>query len=390
MTSRFGDRRLLPIHIFVLLVLTAPLTISRGAINVFNLDLVRLWQIETLTVSQVSCKATNRIDVLHRMSKWLEIADKSGFAYDIHHGQLACLWGDSELAKTIWERDKDYPISNLFAAIVSFYQGHLTKTSFPDQLGALGYNRGILSQEASDIPMAIKWYSFSLAYAPSIVTTSKLAGLYLAQGQDMSAKETWQQLVDMFPASSPFHWEGLARLAQLENDWSTAVEAYRREIEVADSKDLYRLWLALGNAHVRERKYIESEYAFMQAIGLEPNSIHAYLGVGDTFRYRGEYDKASIWYQKSQDIDPTSNTPPFYLGLVNWERGRYQDAFTLFQQSLAKQPNNPQVLYYQALALDALEQRADAIDILALAITFSAQPPESWLTILEQWRVEAK
>jgi len=322
------------------------------------------------------------------MQVWLERASGRELNASFHQGNLACLRGDAEQAVEAWKKDGDRSLATLFVAIASFGQGHVLETSLARNFGGYGYGSGVWYERNGNAPAAIRWYSFSLAYEPSVRTAGKLARLYQAQGDIALAEETWQRLAAVFPMNDPGHWESVAQIAELRQSWAAAAEAYGQAAALADPSAAYSLWLQSGNMWKRAKAYGPSENAFRQAAALEPEKMQAYLQMGNLCRVQKQYEEATAWYQQAQRVAPEHFAPPYYLGLVAWAQQRYGEALADFDQSLMLKPDNANALYYKAMVLKALERHHEAIETLKKAIALRNNPPENWIKLLAKWKEE--
>ncbi len=376
-----------PLTVVVLLVLAllvVPAAWGAAAVNAFDLALVRIWTPDALVPLQSSCSYGEDARTLRRMRLWLDQASRNDPHASVHRGALACLEGDAGGAAEAWRQDSDRLPAALFAAVTSFPQGKVLDTPFADQIGEYGYRLG-LREEKEDKGLAEGWYSFSLAYVPSVKAANRLARLYRIQGKDDLVEKVWQRLADALPDDDPEHWQAVVHLAELRKDWAEAARAYGQGASVAEADAAYSLWLRSGDTWNRVRKYDRAEDAYRQALALKPGGIDAYLRMGHLSRYRGWYGEAELWYWRAQEVAPDSYLPDYYLGIAAREQHRYEDALVHFDRALAIRPKDPGMLYYKAVTLEALGRRREATEALEQAILYHSRPPQSWQRLRDHW-----
>jgi tetratricopeptide (TPR) repeat protein len=98
------------------------------------------------------------------------------------------------------------------------------------------------------------------------------------------------------------------------------------------NKELGECYLFMGELEKAEDYYKKAA----SSNGVHPDP---YLGLATIAVQRGELDSALDLYSKAHGIDATDKTFAG-IGLVKMEQGEKEEAFELFQQSLAKNPEN--------------------------------------------------
>ena len=206
-----------------------------------------------------------------------------------------------------------------------------------------------------------------------------------------SPPEDWSKLLakwQRYPTteSDPAYWAALAREAEKTQDWQKAADLYQKAVELAQGKDAYPYLIKLGYMFIRERAYERAEQAYKQALTLEPESIDALLGIGETYRYRKEYSEAERWYRQAQKVAPDNFRPPYHLGMALYYQKRYDEALKSLDRSLSMHPENAWGQYFRAFTLRALGRNKEALSSLEKAIDMHPNSPESWKNLLNQWR----
>jgi len=79
-------------------------------------------------------------------------------------------------------------------------------------------------------------------------------------------------------------------------------------------------------AHKTDATMLSAECYFERAIGFTPNDGVVYLGYGVMLQRSGKLDEAANRYMQAIELIPNSPEPHYNLGLILFERRKYQDA----------------------------------------------------------------
>ncbi len=382
---------LIGITILLALILLGPTLLARAQVNRFSVNLVRMWTRETLIPTDEACPPIADASVLSEMQARLNRAEDADVHAALHRGQMACLDGDVDRAGDIWQSGLDAmyvtdPILLLDAAIARFTRGEVLETSAREQIG--GYaSRQSRTWEKDDLKTAIRWQEMAIAYDPAIGNGRKLAGLYKKAGRNEDAKAVWTKLQNIYAEGDERYWLARAQMLEGRKDFAGAMAAYLKAADLAQKPgDVYRDYLSAGRDGRRAKAYDEAIAAYEQAITLEPENIKAYLGLNEVLRTQKRYDEARQWLEQVKALFPDDHRPDYQLGLIARMQKRYDEALTYFDHSLALKPDNPYVIYDKALALDGMQRRSDAIEVLRQAIEHHSNPPQRWEDLLAKWR----
>jgi len=122
-------------------------------------------------------------------------------------------------------------------------------------------------------------------------------------------------------------------------------------------------FVSLGQAYLENHDYDQAIPSLKQALKLNPDLQPAHQLLGYALLAQGYAVEAVSHLEKSQDIAA--------LGIAQLEAGRLQDAVTNLQAALAKNPNDPDLLYYFGRASGLLSKQS--IDTLIAAYPDSAR-----------------
>src|SRR5205814_6673421 len=112
----------------------------------------------------------------------------------------------------------------------------------------------------------------------------------------------------------------------------------------------YRLLLGRGDAALQEGKTFEAIEAYSGAIALRPDSMLAYLRLGETYLQRADLDAAASNLGKAAVLDPSATRPLEDLGDVQYRRQRFRQAAQSYEIRLRLDDRSAAVAYKLALA----------------------------------------
>ncbi len=272
------------------------------------------------------------------------------------------------------------------------------------------YYLGTMAREQGDYQDALNWFSRSLARNPSHSPTyyqkaltldamgdrrGAIAALEEAVDRSKSPPSSWRELLESWRRypdidTDPRKFARLGREAEQKQAWEQALTLYEKAASLAQGADAYPYLLRIGSLRIRQRDYEGAEKAYRQALALNDQAIAPYIGIGESYRYRGDAQQAESWYRKALVLAPEDWRPLYFLGLATYKQGRYEEALAFLNKSLRKHPENAWGEYFRALSLKQLGREEAAIASLKKAIELHANPPESWRKLLEQWQRAAQ
>ncbi|GAB4523603.1 MAG: hypothetical protein Kow0047_33630 [Anaerolineae bacterium] len=305
-------------------------------------------------------------------------------------GHLACLQGDLPGALQAWERAlrarPGDPVAAYFTALAGFAVGRPVDVPWREEIASQAMPRAGRARGSGERDVALAWYRFALALRPDLAAAEALAGLYRERDELEQAKRTWQSVIDRLPAKDPDHWWAQGQLAELEGAWDAAARAYETGATLADPSRADRFYFRAGDMWQRARDDAAAEGAFRQVLEVRPDHVDAMLRLGHLARSQRAYDVAEAWYRRAAEAVPDRYDPVAFLGVNARERGDHAAALAYLDRALEIRPGVGWVLYHKALALDALDRRAEAIQALEEAVAAQANPAQSWVDLLAWWR----
>lgn len=133
----------------------------------------------------------------------------------------------------------------------------------------------------------------------------------LASGKALEAKEIFSKITDLFP------------------DWVGA-------------------HVQLGNSHLKLGRAVPARKAFERARALDPENIHAILGVIRSYLHKKDFEAAKAATTEAIALSHHNSMAHFLRGQACFRSGEYEEAILSFETALAQNPNFPQA--HQRLA----------------------------------------
>jgi serine/threonine-protein kinase len=325
------------------------------------------------------------------------------------------------------KQDSGFALAYAGVADASLIMYRETKDSFwsTKALGAAQQARA-LSEDQPEIHLALgSVYRASGRTAEAIVELKRalelapnsdeayrrLASAYLASGRSAEAIQAYQKAVEM----NPYYWVNhnvLGNAYYQLADYGRAAESYRRVIEL-DPNNPYA-YNNLGAVLVQSGKFREAVEPLQKSLQFSVGG-QAYSNLGIAYFYLKEYDKAISAYEKAVQLIPTSDmfvgnlAEAYHLAgqkdraqatfeqaislaykelqvnprdaitkgrLALWygKEGDVQQALKFIAEARAIDPNNVDLIYYQAQAFALANDNANAL--VALGDAFKkGQPP---------------
>lgn len=310
-------------------------------------------------------------------------------------GHISCLAGNLEAAYQAWRRS--YQLAShdsmalLWASVGAWALGWPMPTASATKDSLRGISRwarerGRGFSGEGDWSRAEDWYWFALALYPNVEAAAELATYFHGQGDTERAVRVWRQVIPRLAREDPDRAWAEGRLAELEQRWSDAAQAYVTGAALTEPRQAYGFLLRAGLMWQRARKWSRAEAVFHRARALAPRRIEAYLRLGHLFRAQKDYAKAMSWYREAAKVAPNRYEPLLFQGIVARDQRRFQEALGYLEQALALRPALPVVWYHKSLVLDALERRGEALRALEQAIALRSDPPETWIAQRDRWQ----
>lgn len=163
------------------------------------------------------------------------------------------------------------------------------------------------------------------------------------------------------PLGSTEASDDLGQLQQLLLDSRWAAAAKLAEALTKDLPRNPKPFYALGLARWRLGKSISSIQALRSAerLGLNSNALHKLLGMA---YYRvDQYGLFKLEMNRAIQVDPQDHEPYFFLGLYySSDVGNLEAALKLFNEAVARKPDDMKSIYYRGYCEEMMTLRGDA------------------------------
>jgi tetratricopeptide (TPR) repeat protein len=325
------------------------------------------------------------------------------------------------------QKDHSFPLAYAGVADASLVMYRETKNGFwsakalaaAQQARSLNHNQpeillalGSVYNASGHTAEAIAELKRALEVAPSSDEAySRLAWAYLGSGRSAEAMQAFQNAVEI----NPYYWMNYNNMGngyyQL-GDFAKAAESYRKVIELDPNNPF--AYNNLGAVLLQSGRFAEAVTPLQKSLQFSADG-QAYSNLGIAYFYLKQYDKAISAYEKSVQLVPDSDMFVGNLAEAYSLAGQKDRAKSMFEQAIAlaykglqvnprdaitkgrlalwygkkgdiKQalkfiaearsidPNDLDLIYYQAQALALSGNQANAIDALRLAFK-KGQPP---------------
>ncbi len=165
---------------------------------------------------------------------------------------------------------------------------------------------------------------------------------------------------------------GCAARTRPSSDYQTLANEPRRDAPLA------RVRNAEGKELLEERKYVEAESTFKEALLADITYGPAHNNLGKAYYHQSKFYLAAWEFQYAIKLMPQQPQPRNNLGLVFEEVGKFDDAIDNYGQAAALEPDNPNLLGNLVRARVRRGDTGDDIrDLLSKLIVTDSRP--AWI-----------
>jgi Flp pilus assembly protein TadD len=157
------------------------------------------------------------------------------------------------------------------------------------------------------------------------------------------------------PPRSAAEWHRQGNALIDDGKLDRAISAFRRALRMDDS--LAEVHNDLGAAYFQKQWYAEAEECFRKAIERDPRHAVAHANRGAALRSLGRLNDSRRAYQRALWLRLLGALPRFL-----------RRPASAAQEALARHPEDPDVLYADAIAREANKQYADALPLVRKAV----------------------
>ncbi len=303
----------------------------------------------------------------------------------LHVGRALWLTGACEQAQQWWERAAEAGQPEAWFELLTVGAQEAWPEDVAPALEQYAVWKGDAAGKAELPEAALIWYRRGFDAFPSRLSAQRVVGML--KGDQAAQLDIWDALTRRTADSNPDHWWGLAKSAELRQQWGVAAAAYERGAALTDKP--YDFWMAAGAAWQRIKAWDQAEATYRAAADAVPTSTSPWLTLGHLFRAQKRWDDARAAYLQAQAIKPQEFYAPLYLGIMAYEMQDDPTARVYLLQALDLKPEQPSAAYYLAQVSYREGKVDEAEQWLTQAVSWNAaQKPAWWALQLGDWRLQ--
>jgi serine/threonine protein kinase/tetratricopeptide (TPR) repeat protein len=204
-----------------------------------------------------------------------------------------------------------------------------------------------------------------------------LGNAYYQLGDFTNAANCYRRVIELDP-NNPYAYNNLGAVLLQSGRFQEAVEPLQKSLQFSADGQAYS---NLGAAYFYLKQYDKAITAYEKSVQLVPNSdmfvgnlAEAYDLAGQKDRARSTFEQAIALAYKSLQVNPRDAITKGRLALWYGKKGDVKQALKFIEEARQIDPNDLDLIYYQAQALALSGDKAAAIEILRTAFK-KGQPP---------------
>jgi tetratricopeptide (TPR) repeat protein len=168
-----------------------------------------------------------------------------------------------------------------------------------EAMGDLWAKRTDKSEDES-FEIAKDWFLKALRFERNARTLILLGATYRALGEDLSARHTFAEALQLDPNNAEVLY-GLAT-SEADEDRRKAIEHLERAIEI--SPNYFIAHQQLGKLHHRDGDLLGAECDFRRSLEIEPGDLWSLLYLANTLAVQGRISEAEETYRLAMTLHP--------------------------------------------------------------------------------------
>ena len=187
----------------------------------------------------------------------------------------------------------------------------------------------------------------------------RLGKVLQLQGQSAEAEACFKRALEI-DRDYPEALIGLGQMEANRGGIDSALERFRTAIELEPNKP---------DAHMEQGRVLEAAgrtdeaiAAYFRASEFNPNQSEIALRIGSIQLQQNQPDQALVRFDQVVELAPGNSEARLLRGRANLMLRRLPDAISDLKFAVAQLPNRPDAHYYLALALEADNRRAEALE----------------------------
>ncbi len=198
-----------------------------------------------------------------------------------------------------------------------------------------------------------------------------LGNYYFSAGKLGEAAKKYERSAELAPDNSTAYYD-LGMVKMRMNQLDEAKAEFERSVKIEDASNKEQM---LGEVLIAEGKYTDALTAEQKAAELSPDDYSIWTDVGQAYFMAGDHERAIAAYRKAVDTsevarkkDPKNADLLVLLANAEAMIGDTARSKLLLRQALALSPDNPDVNYRAGAVYELLQQRDQAMELIAQAL----------------------
>ena len=204
-----------------------------------------------------------------------------------------------------------------------------------------------------------------------------LGNAYYQLGDFTNAVDCYRRVIELDP-NNPYAYNNLGAVLLQSGRFQEAVEPLQKSLQFSAEGQAYS---NLGAAYFYLKQYDKAITAYEKSVQLVPNSdmfvgnlAEAYDLAGQKDRGRSTFEQAIALAYKSLQVNPHDAITKGRLALWYGKKGDFKQALKFIAEARQIDPNDLDLIYYQAQAQALSGDKSNAIETLRIAFK-KGQPP---------------
>jgi tetratricopeptide (TPR) repeat protein len=240
-------------------------------------------------------------------------------------------------------------------------------------LHSLGEMQNGASQQVLDLAIG-EFNEISTLEPDDIQNHLVLGQLYTVNHQSDKAREQFETAAKIDPNSEDVALN-LSRLYSENGDMKRAIATLE---SVPEEDRTAKLAFALGASYDQTKDTKKAVTAYQQAVDLDPDNLDARRGLAQALLNNNQLDDALHAYQEISSADPQDAQALVRISECQRRQGHYEQALATLKRAQALSSDTEEILYHQALTLDALGRYAESSKLLDGLVTRSTKADNSY------------
>ena len=240
-------------------------------------------------------------------------------------------------------------------------QHQLKAIAIAPQFGAAHYQLGLLYAQEKRWDDAINAYRTAYTNDPALVESLyNLAQAYLRSGNAAAAREQMALFEERKAALTPLH------------ELRGALQRTQESIERA------QILANIGRFYLKDGNYEKAVSEYQKAIGMDPQLVSAYNGIGVAYTMLEKYSAAIAAQQKALEIQPNFTKAHAGLGLAHFRQNKIELALEHYRQAVALDPQFLEGHLKIAMILLNQKRYAEATDAYLTVVALNPDDAEAY------------